>query len=50
MAAQLRRSWELKKLWPAGEYTLLVDSYTAEDQVTYSKGGTLAAAVLRPRT
>jgi hypothetical protein len=42
MAAQPRRSWELKKLWPAGEYTLLVDSYTAEDQVTYSKGDALA--------
>ena len=42
MAAQPRRSWELKKLWPADEYTLLVDSYTAEDRVTYSKGDTLA--------
>lgn len=42
MAAQLRRSWELKRLWPAGEYTLLVDSYAAEDGVTYSKGDTLA--------
>ena len=42
MAAQLRRSWELKRLWPAGEYTLLVDSYTAQDRVTYSKGDTLA--------
>ena len=42
MAAQLRRSWELKRLWPAGEYTLLADSYAAEDGVTYSKGDTLA--------
>jgi hypothetical protein len=42
MAARRRRSWELKRLWPAGEYTLLVDSYTAEDRVTYSKGDTLA--------
>ena len=42
MAAQLRRSWELKKLWLAGEYTLLIDSYTAEDRVAYSKGETLA--------
>jgi hypothetical protein len=41
MAAQLRRSWELKRLWPAGEYTLLADSYAAEDGVTYSKGDTL---------
>ena len=41
MAARQRRSWELKRLWPAGEYTLLVDSYTAEDRVTYSKGDTL---------
>jgi len=42
MAAQHRRSWELKKLWPAGKYTLLVESYSAEDQVAYSKGDTLA--------
>jgi hypothetical protein len=42
MAEHPRRSWELKKLWPASEYTLLVDSYTAEDGVTYSKGDTLA--------
>jgi hypothetical protein len=42
MAAQLRRSWELKRLWPAGEYTLLIDSHTAEDRVAYSKGDTLA--------
>jgi hypothetical protein len=42
MAAQPRRPWELKRLWPASEYTLLVDSYTAEDRVTYSKGDTLA--------
>jgi hypothetical protein len=42
MAARLRRSWELKRLWTSGEYTLLVDSYAAEDGVTYSKGDTLA--------
>ena len=42
MAAQLKRSWELKRLWPSGEYTLLADSYAAEDRVTYSKGDTLA--------
>lgn len=33
--------WETMKFWIAGEYTLLVDSYTAEDGVTYSKGDTL---------
>jgi hypothetical protein len=33
---------ESKKLWPAGEYTLLATSYTAEDGLTtYSKGDTL---------
>ena len=42
MAAQLRRSWERTKLWPAGEYTLLADSHAAEDRATYSKGDTLA--------
>jgi hypothetical protein len=42
MAAQLRRPWERKRLWPAGDYTLLVDSYTAEDRVTYSRGDALA--------
>jgi hypothetical protein len=31
-----------KKLWPAGEYTLLATSYTAEDGLTtHSKGDTL---------
>jgi hypothetical protein len=42
MAAQMRRSWEGTKLWPSGEYTLLADSYTAENRATYSKGDTLA--------
>jgi len=42
MAARLRRSWERPKLWPSGEYTLLADSYTAENRATYSKGDTLA--------
>jgi hypothetical protein len=42
MAAQLRRSWERTKLWPAGGYTLLADYYTAENRATYSKGDTLA--------
>src|SRR3712207_2377224 len=41
MAAQPRKPWERKKLWTAGEYTLLADSYTAEDRVTYFKGDTL---------
>jgi hypothetical protein len=36
-----RRPWELQRIWPAGEYTLLTDSHTAEDLVTYSKGDTL---------
>jgi hypothetical protein len=36
-----RRSWGRKKFWPAGEYTLLTDSHTTEDGVTYSKGDTL---------
>jgi hypothetical protein len=42
MAAQMRRSWERTKLWPSGEYTLLADSYTAENRATYSNGDTLA--------
>jgi hypothetical protein len=42
MAAQPRKPWERQKLWPAGEYTLLVDSYIAEDGVRCSKGDTLA--------
>ena len=36
-----RRSWERRKLWPAGEYTLLADSHTTEDGVEYFKGDTL---------
>ncbi len=42
MATERRMPWERKKLWAAGEYTLLLDSYTAEDGVTYSKGDALA--------
>jgi hypothetical protein len=42
MAARLRRLWERPKLWPSGEYTVLVDSYAAENRATYSKGDTLA--------
>ena len=41
MATRGRMPWELKKLWPAGEYTLLADSHTAENRVTYSKGDTI---------
>lgn len=37
-----RRSWKRRKLWPAGEYTLLANSHTTEDGVVYSKGDTLA--------
>lgn len=42
MATELRMPWERKKLWPAGAYTLLADSHTTRDRVTYSKGDTLA--------
>jgi hypothetical protein len=42
MPAQLKRPWERKRPWLAGEYTLLVDSYAAEDGVTYLRGDTLA--------
>jgi len=42
MATERRMSWELKKLWPAGEYTLLTDSHTTEDGLPYSKGDTLS--------
>jgi hypothetical protein len=42
MATGQRMPWEPKKLWRAGEYTLLADSHTAENQVTYFKGDTLA--------
>ena len=41
MVTKRRMPWELKKLWRAGEYTLLADSHTAEDGLTYSKGDTL---------
>jgi len=34
--------WELKRLWSAGEYTLLADSHTAENGSTYSRGDTLS--------
>ena len=42
MSVRRVRPWEVKRLWPAGEYTLLADSHTAQDRVTYSKGDTLA--------
>jgi hypothetical protein len=41
MTIEQRRPWERKKLWPAGQYTLLADSHTAENGVTYSKGDIL---------
>jgi hypothetical protein len=42
MATRQRMPWEPKSFWSGGEYTLLADSYTAEDGVMYSKGDTLA--------
>ena len=42
MATERRMSWELKKLWPAGEYTLLADSHTTENGLPYSKGDILS--------
>jgi hypothetical protein len=42
MAAKRKMPWELKRLWPSGEYTLLVDAHTAENGVTHSKGDILA--------
>src|SRR5919202_1171270 len=42
MAGTGRRPWEPQRIWPAGEYTLLVDSHAAKNRVTYSKGDTLA--------
>ena len=36
------RPWEPQRIWPRGEYTLLADSHTAEDGLTYSKGETIA--------
>ncbi len=41
MATRRRMPWELKKIWPAGEYTLLADSHTAEHGAKYSKGETI---------
>ena len=42
MVTERRLPWEPKKFWHAGEYTLLVDSYTTDDGLAYSKGDTLA--------
>ena len=42
MATERRMSWELRKLWSAGQYTLLADSYTADDGLAYSRGDTLS--------
>ena len=41
MARRRRMLWEAKKIWSAGEYTLLADTHTADDGVTYAKGDTL---------
>jgi hypothetical protein len=40
MVGVQRRPWEWQELWPAGEYTLLADSYITEDRLTYSRGDT----------
>ena len=42
MARGQRMPWERKKVWPAGEYTLLADSHEAGEGVAYSKGDTIA--------
>jgi hypothetical protein len=36
--------WEKTRFWSAGEYTLLADSFTTEEGVTYSKGDTVRLA------
>jgi hypothetical protein len=42
MATERRARWELRRLWSAGQYTLLADLHTAENGFTYSKGDTLS--------
>jgi hypothetical protein len=42
IATKRRRPWELTKFWPAGEYSVIADSYTAKDGGTYAKGETIA--------
>jgi hypothetical protein len=32
---------EPRRIWPAGEYTLLADSHTTEEGITYSMGATI---------
>jgi hypothetical protein len=32
---------EPDRIWPAGTYTLLTDSHTTEEGITYSKGDTI---------
>ncbi len=34
--------WETTRFWPAGEYTLLVDSYEAQNGMKHAKGETLS--------
>jgi hypothetical protein len=41
MVAERSMPWEKTKFWRAGEYTLLVDSCTTAEGVTYSKGDTV---------
>jgi hypothetical protein len=36
-----RQSGQPDRIWSAGEYTLLTDSHTTQEGVTYSKGETL---------
>jgi len=42
MAIGRRMPWETTRFWPAGEYTLLVDSYEAQNGMKHSKGETLS--------
>ena len=42
MVAERSMPWQMPKIWLAGEYTLLVDSHTTKEGVTYSKGDTLS--------
>jgi hypothetical protein len=41
MVAERSMPWQTPKIWLAGEYTLLADSHTTKEGVTYAKGDTL---------
>ncbi len=41
MGTEWSMRWQTAKIWLAGEYTLLADSHTTSEGVTYSKGDTL---------